>query len=451
MSDKDKKDNLIDELKKKTQDLKQDIYVHEKLHEKLLNVNREWEQTFDAIPDMIAVIDRQFRIIRANKRLCENVGIKREEVIGELCYRVLHGADSPPGYCPHHKALAERKEQFAEVFEKKLNGYFVLSSTPINDDSGECVGTVEIGRDITGLKSAEEDIRRKEALTKAISDSSMDAIIVIDGKGIITYFNHAAERIFQYSAEEAIGKALHDFLVSSKARVEYYKRLPNFENTGQCVVVGKTLDVFGTRKDGTRFPVEISISSFQLNGVWHSAGTIRDITERKKMEKKLLTASITDELTGLLNRRGFFTFAEKQFELAKRNMRNFSVLFLDLNNLKEINDTFGHTTGDQALMDTAAILRQTFRASDVIARMGGDEFVVILIEPRKVDIEKIVSVHIKENLAMHNEKTRAGYALSISMGFAHFDPEHPSTTDQLLAQADAAMYADKQRQKLERE
>ncbi|MBI5097965.1 MAG: GGDEF domain-containing protein [Nitrospirae bacterium] len=202
-----------------------------------------------------------------------------------------------------------------------------------------------------------------------------------------------------------------------------------------------------TRKDGTRFPVELSISSFQLNGQWYSAGAIRDITERKKMEESLLTASITDPLTGLMNRRGFFNFTEKQIELAKRSKRNLSILFLDINELKKINDNLGHKAGDQALLDITDLLKNTFRSSDIIARIGGDEFTVLIIAPQYPDIEKIINKKIQNRLKIHNEEMKREYNLSVSMGFAHFDPKYPSSIDELLVKADALMYEDKKQKK----
>jgi len=447
MPGKDKKDHLIDELTNKTRELKKDIYVHERLKEILVNAKNEWEQTFDGIPDIILVIDNGHKIIKANRALADKLGVKRESLIGKQCYDVIHGSKEPPSYCPHSATLTSHEEVMREVYENKLDGHYLFSSTPLFDNKGQLKGVLEIARDVSEQKRAEEALKQSEAKAKAISDSSIDGIIVIDGKGFITYFNHASEKIFGYKAEEAVGKELHNFLVSENARKEYYKKLPDFEKTGQCRVVGKVLEVTGTRKDRSRFPVELSISSFQLNGQWYSAGSIRDITERKKIEELLLTASITDPLTGLMNRRGFFNFAEKQIEIFKRSKRNLTVLFLDLNGLKEINDNFGHNAGDQALLDTADILRKTFRSSDIIARIGGDEFTVLIIDPQSPDIEKIISSKIKNNLTIHNEKMKREYNLSASMGFAHLDPFCSSSIDALLVKADALMYEDKQRQK----
>jgi len=181
---------------------------------------------------------------------------------------------------------------------------------------------------------------------------------------------------------------------------------------------------------------EITASRAELN---------REITERKKLEEKLLAVSLTDELTGLLNRRGFLAIAKKQVEIAKRDRRNFSILYLDLNEMKKINDEFGHKEGDQALRDIATVLKNTFRVSDSIARMGGDEFIVLIKEPHSSTIEKTVAQHIHDNLRIHNEQTEKGYRLAVSMGMAHYDPERPCSPEELLARADELMYQDKLR------
>lgn len=447
MPDKDKKDHIIDELTNTTRELKKDIYVHEKLQEILVNAKNEWEQTFDAIPDIILVIDNEYKIVKANRALADKLGVKRESLIGKHCYDVIHGAETPLSYCPHSKALSAGKEYIEDIYEDKLKGHYLFSSTPLFDNKGQLKGVLEIARDVSEQKLAEEALKQSEATARAISDSSIDGIIVIDGKGVITYFNHAAEKIFGYTSEEAVGKELHSFLVSENARKEYYKKLPDFEKTGQCQVIGKVLEVTATRKDRSRFPVELSISAFQLNGQWYSAGSIRDITERKKMEEMLLTASVTDPLTGIMNRRGFFNFAEKQIDIAKRGKKRLSILFLDLYEMKNINDTLGHKAGDQALIDIAGLLRKTFRSSDIIARIGGDEFTALIIDPQSPDIEKIINNKLQNSLNIHNKEMKRDYTLSVSMGFAHFDPKRPSSTDQLLAQADARMYEDKQRQR----
>jgi len=447
MPEKDKKDNLIDELTNTTRELKKDIYVREKLQEILISAKKDWEQTFDAIPDIILVVDNEHKIIKANRALADKMEVKRESLTGKHCYDVIHGSKEPPQYCPHLKTISNGREYIDDIYENKLKGHYLFSSTPLFDDKGKLKGVLEIARDISKQKMAEEALQKSEARSRAISDSSIDGIVVIDGRGVITYFNRAAEEIFGYTSEEVVGKELHNILVSEHARKTYYEKLPDFERTGQCQVIGKILELTAIRKDRSRFPVELSISSFHLDGQWYSAGTVRDITERKKMEERLLTASITDPLTGLMNRRGFMDFAEKQIDIARRAKKNLSIIFLDLNEMKNINDTLGHRAGDQALMDIAELLRKIFRSSDIIARIGGDEFTALIVDPQRADIEKIINNKIQNSLKTHNKKMKRDYRLSVSMGFAHFNPKRPSSIGRLMAQADSLMYEDKQRQR----
>jgi diguanylate cyclase (GGDEF)-like protein len=162
-------------------------------------------------------------------------------------------------------------------------------------------------------------------------------------------------------------------------------------------------------------------------------------------EEALLTLSLTDELTGLYNRRRFFVLTEQYLKVALRTKKRSSLLFIDMDNLKWINDHHGHNEGDQALIDLANILKKTFRESDIIARIGGDEFVVLL-ESTDED-GKILIPRLYGNIEDYNAKRSCRYILSISMGTAHFDPEYPISIDELLAKADALMYAQKRRKR----
>jgi diguanylate cyclase (GGDEF)-like protein/PAS domain S-box-containing protein len=292
-------------------------------------------------------------------------------------------------------------------------------------------------------KKAEVQLRASETRARAISDSSLDGIIVMDGDGVITYFNKAAERVFGYAEHEVLGRKLHDMMVSEEARLQYYRKLPVFSETGQCEVIGKTLELTGTKKDGSNFPLELSVSSFRINNKWHSAGTVRDITRRKQLEEQLRMTAVTDDLTGLFNRRGFFRLAEQQCKLADRTKRRMSLLYIDLNDMKTINDTLGHDAGDRALIDSAAILKKTFRESDILARIGGDEFAVLLTEHSDVDIDSIVIGNLRTSTGIFNRGNKRDYTISFSIGSAHFDPANPCSTGDLLLRADAAMYKDK--------
>jgi diguanylate cyclase (GGDEF)-like protein len=168
-----------------------------------------------------------------------------------------------------------------------------------------------------------------------------------------------------------------------------------------------------------------------------------------KLQDHLRTLSITDELTGLANRRGFFAFAQQQMKHARRNSESMVLFFADLDDLKTINDTFGHMSGDRALADTAQIFRETFRDSDIIARMGGDEFAVILGNAPDPGIAAVRD-RLEKRLAEYNARRDGTFRLSVSVGLAIFDPARPVTVDELIREADARMYEQKQAKKAAR-
>lgn len=159
---------------------------------------------------------------------------------------------------------------------------------------------------------------------------------------------------------------------------------------------------------------------------------------------RLRDLTLVDELTGLHNRRGFFLLAEKQLQIARRTGRPDLLLFADLDGMKEINDRLGHEAGDAALRRTAAVLRDSFRSSDILARFGGDEFLVLC-----PNTGPDAAANLLEALERHVGDANAGAAvpwhLSLSVGTAAFDPERPATLNELVREADAAMYAIKQK------
>ncbi len=177
------------------------------------------------------------------------------------------------------------------------------------------------------------------------------------------------------------------------------------------------------------------------------ARVIRYAIERNRTQAELRNLSLIDELTGLYNRRGFLTFAEQYLKLAQRKGRGLLLVFADLDNLKQINDTFGHHEGDLALIRTAKTLRETFRKSDLIGRIGGDEFPIMAMEADENTVETITS-HLNDNLAKYNAQTQNRYKLSLSIGVSYFDPEDMnSTVEDLMARADEALYEQKRSKK----
>ena len=172
--------------------------------------------------------------------------------------------------------------------------------------------------------------------------------------------------------------------------------------------------------------------------------SIRYSIERQRKISKLRSLYLMDDLTSLLNRRGFFTLALQQLKMASRMRGDMFLLFVDLDNLKGINDTHGHKEGDLALVDVAKILKKTFRESDIIARIGGDEFAVLGVETSRTSVDAFIS-RLEKNVESRNSKSKQPYKLSLSIGLALHDRNSPSSIDELLSQADKQMYAQKRK------
>lgn len=175
-----------------------------------------------------------------------------------------------------------------------------------------------------------------------------------------------------------------------------------------------------------------------------------DITRRKELEAQLLEISNTDQLTGLHNRRGFLAMAEQQLQVAQRTGTRLALLFFDLDNFKQINDSLGHENGDTTLKAAASVLKDTLRQADIIGRLGGDEFAAVLVEGGEATDDAMVHQRLRENLERQNRTLPAAFPLELSYGIAHFDPERPCTLSELIAVADQHMYQAKQGKKASR-
>lgn len=169
---------------------------------------------------------------------------------------------------------------------------------------------------------------------------------------------------------------------------------------------------------------------------------VRYAIERNRAEKTFKKMAYHDPLTGLPNRRGFGILAQLQLKIAKRKKGSMLLLYADFDDLKSINDNLGHHGGDKALIETANLLRETFRGSDIIARIGGDEFVVLAVENSK-ECSEILTGHLQKNLKAHNTKGSRPYKLSLSVGTVRYNSQHPCSIDELLDEADRLMYEQK--------
>jgi diguanylate cyclase (GGDEF)-like protein len=171
---------------------------------------------------------------------------------------------------------------------------------------------------------------------------------------------------------------------------------------------------------------------------------VRCAAKQYMLQAELGNLALTDELTGLYNRRGFMAVAERQMRLGKRTGRGMLLFIMDVNGLKSINDSFGHLEGDCALKRTSAVLEETFRDSDVVARLGGDEFAVLAIEAAGHS-EPTIKARLFERLKSISAEQQSRYEISLSVGVARFDPRNVTSIGELMVKADQAMYEQKRR------
>jgi len=288
-------------------------------------------------------------------------------------------------------------------------------------------------------KKVDEKLRRTEEKFRQLIENALDLIAILDIDGKIRYVSPSHKRILGYESEELIGKESFELIHPddlSKVIDVFTKGLndPGKSLSAEYRFKHNEGHWITLESIGKIFPPESGESGVIINS--------RDITERKKMEESLRNLSITDDLTGLHNRRGFLTLADQQIKLSERNNQQFALISIDLDGLKLINDEYGHMEGDSALVSIADIIRDTFRQSDVIARVSGDEFLVLTADSSLCGSEA-VRERLEKMIEEYNAKCEKPYKLSVSSGVAVYDPQNPRSIDRLLVNADELMYADK--------
>ena len=209
---------------------------------------------------------------------------------------------------------------------------------------------------------------------------------------------------------------------------------------------------------GTSIISEMRVSPrrFSTTWLWHQAVpidggvavTIRDIAARKKEEEALRRASVTDELTGLYNRRGFLTLAEQQLRVARRQGRDLVLFFADMDAFKQVNDRFGHAAGDRSLQAVANLLRAAVRDSDIVARLGGDEFTVLAVDGDDNAASAILR-RINQRIANLNARSELAAPVSLSVGHVRVRASQATSLEDLLANADKLLYKRKAQRSVE--
>lgn len=258
--------------------------------------------------------------------------------------------------------------------------------------------------------------------------------------------------IVDFSSDPSIQKALKGqqgvavdvHPVEHEERISAYTLVPKH---GWALVVAQPVEVGFLDRNQALRNLSFIYGLFVLLTIVLASVIVRFIVIRRRSEEVIRNLSLTDELTGLYNRRGFLTLAEEQLKLARRTKTELVLFFADLDGLKKINDEFGHREGDQALTDISMILKKIFREGDVIARFAGDEFAVMVVSEAKVD-KAFFMARLEECLHYFNSEKKRRYKLSLSVGISSFDSEKAVSIDELMALADEKLYELKRNRKI---
>ena len=388
------------------------------------------------------------RHIFVNRKMSEIFGYPGpEEIIGQPTSLLVHPAD---------------RERVAELVRRRQRGEPVPSSYEFKGicRDGQVIQVevsatrmvyqgVEVSlaflRDITERKRMEEATRESERRYRILFETAQEAILIMEGY-IFVDCNPEAERLYGCSCQEILGSTPFRFSPEIQPDGQPSQE-KGTELVREAIRKGpQRFEWVHQALDGRRFEVEVSLSQFHLAGHSHLFVMERDITNQKRVQEELRALSLMDELTGLYNRRGFLTLARQQLKMADRMHRGLFLLFSDLDDLKNINDDYGHPEGDRALENVAGILKDTFREPDILARIGGDEFVVLAIEGTSAGSSEVLSSRFFNQLEAFNEKEERPYRVSVSLGIVRQMPGEATTIEELMAQADRLMY-EKKRQK----
>lgn len=391
--------------------------------------------------DIITILEADGTIRYQSPAIERILGYAPEELVGRLAFDFVHPEDLP-GILEAFAAVVQTPGKVLRVeyrFRRKDGSWQVLESTGANLlDDPALRGVVVNSRDLTERRRAEEALRDMEARARAVVESALDAIITIDHQGRVLEFNPAAEKIFGYTREEALGQEMAGLIIPPHLRGAHRRGLVRYLTTGETRVLGRRIEIIAMRKNGDRFPVELAITPITLKGLTAFTAHLRDISERKRYEAEIEHLAYHDPLTSLANRRLLRVRAEQVLALARRGGWGVALGYLDLDRFKEVNDTLGHDAGDELLKEVAKRLQGTLREEDVLARLGGDEFAILLSEVQE-EVAATVAQRLLEKLRQPFVVVGHTLHISASLGLAFF-PQDAEDLPELMRAADVAMY-----------
>ena len=425
--------NLILELETRVSDRTSNLLA---VNKQLLKLTVAVEQS----PSAIVITDTQANIEYVNPAFTQSTGYTFEEVKGKNP-RILKSELTPDEtYQAMWKQLAAGNSWRGELINKRKDGviyYEYTVITPIRDAHGTLTHYAAIKEDVTARIVAEHALRESEEQYRLLFDLETDAIFIIRNEdGRILHANHAATTLYGYTVNELLKLKNTDL----SADPESTKRATNSPLPSDQVL---TIPIrYHRKKEGTVFPVEITARFITWQDQPVHIAAIRDVTERKKIEEELIKLSITDSLTEISNRRYFYIRSEQVF-----NRLVFpdtaSILMIDVDFFKQVNDTYGHAAGDAVLRQLAERLNQNIRPTDILARYGGEEFVIFLPRTSTKEAEQIAN-RLWQTINSEPFKFKTELIqVTISIGIAESTSDIHNF-DVLMRHADEALYLAKQ-------
>lgn len=400
----------------------------------------------DNIPDMAWLKDKESRFLAVNESFALACGISKEELIGktdfdfwprELAER-FRDDDVQVMQTGRRKVVEE-----STVHTRKEKVWIETIKSPIYNHKGEVVGTTGISRNITRRKKALEDLANSEEKYRELVQNAKSIILRFETSGRITFFNEFAQTFFGYTEEEVLGRSLLETIV------------PATDTSGR--------DVAGMIKELTADPDRFASNenenvcrngrrvwvSWTNRGIVGQDGIVKeilsvgnDITELKRAEVKLRELATTDPLTGLFNRRQFWELGTREIGRSNRYGNPLSVVMLDIDHFKSVNDTYGHDEGDRVLQLLSRILRSQLRKVDIAGRLGGEEF-AILLPNTSLPAARSLAERLRLEVETASLRTN-GRILRFTVSIGVAEAESASTAlEGLLKRADVALYCAK--------
>jgi len=415
-----------------------DVTEQKRMQQALISSERRYRRLFEESRHALYITTREGDFVDVNRSMLDLFGYSRRELVrlsaGSL-YADRSSRERFQAVVEEKGSVRDHEVQLLDSESRRLE--CLVTATARRGPEGQVIGYEGIIEDVTERKRSTEALRQSEQYYRSLIENALDTITILDGDGTITYESPAVERVLGYVPEELVGKSVFDYLHPDEiARVKDV-----FRRSSGLAGVTETVEIrFRHRDGGWRTLEAVGNNLLDDPAVGGVVVNARDVTQRKEAEERLLYDAFHDRLTGLPNRA---LFMDRLRQLVKRGGREgtpgFTVLFLDADRFKVVNDSLGHGVGDQLLVELGRRVESCLRPGDTVARVGGDEFAVLLDgsgEPREAEH---VAARIHESMTRPFEVARRAVYVTVSIGIA-VSADRYRRAEEILRDADIAMY-----------